>query len=166
MLRQIVKCTGSDTSRKCWFWQRRNLVGCVCMMRHASKNTRNEDEQIILLLSQVLWFGMLRTTLDSLAEIGPPAIKTEVFPRNESDGTRFSKFHCKRLPPNGEAVGHPRLLFLAWKNIIFCYYFKLFSFGYPRAQHSMALLSADITLVPPFWSGRYLAEEGCNSLIW
>jgi len=24
--------------------------------------------------------------------------------RNESDRTRFSKFHCKRLPSNGEAV--------------------------------------------------------------
>jgi len=30
------------------------------------------------------------TTLDYLAQIGPPAITTEVFPRNESDRTRFS----------------------------------------------------------------------------
>jgi len=67
----------------------------------------------------------------------------------------LSKFHCKRLPPNGEAVGHPWLLFLAWKNIFFCYYCKPFSSGYSLAQ----LVSAGTTLVPPFWSGRYLARE-------
>jgi len=49
--------------------------------------------------------GILGTTLDYLAQIGPPAIIIEVFPRNESDGTRFSKFHCKRIPSNGEVAG-------------------------------------------------------------
>jgi len=29
---------------------------------------------------------MFETTLDYLAQIGPPAIIIEVFPRNESDG--------------------------------------------------------------------------------
>ena len=58
------------------------------------------------------------TTLNYLIEIGPPAIKIEIFHRNERDRARYSKFHCKRLPPNGEAVGHPRLLFLAWKNTV------------------------------------------------
>jgi len=37
------------------------------------------------------------------------------FPRNESDGTRFSKFHRKRIPSHGEAAGHPWLILLAWK---------------------------------------------------
>jgi len=35
--------------------------------------------------------------------------------RNESDRTRLSKFHCKKLPSNGEAVGHPWLLFLGYR---------------------------------------------------
>ena len=130
----------------------------VYLMRHASKNTQNVKKWSCY-FSQVLWIGMLETTLDYFAEIGPAAIKTEVFRRNESDRARFSKFHCKRLPPNDEAVGHPWLWILAWKNIMFCYYFKLFSFWYPRAQHSIPLLSGDITLVPPFWSGWYLARE-------
>ena len=56
---------------------------------------------------------MLVTTLEYLTQIGPPAITADVFPRNESDRTRFPKFLCKRLPPSGEAVGHPWLLFLA-----------------------------------------------------
>jgi len=38
----------------------------------------------------------------------------------QSDGTRFCKFNCKILSANGEAAGHPWLLFLARKNIIFC----------------------------------------------
>jgi len=33
-----------------------------------------------------------------------------------------------------------------------CYYCKLFCSGYPLAQHSIHLLSADTILVPPFWS--------------
>jgi len=129
------------------------------LMRHASKKTKNLDEQIILLLSRVSWVRMLRTTLNYLAQIGPPAITIEAFPRNGSDMTRFSKFHCKRVLPNGEAVGHPWLLFLAWKNIIFCYYCKLFSSGYPLAEHSIRVVSAGTTLVPPFWSKKYLARE-------
>ena len=127
------------------------------LMRHASMSTQILDEQMML-LSQVSWVGMLGTTLDYLGWIGPPAITIEVFLRNESDRTRFSKFQCKRLPRNGEEVGPPRLLFLAWKNVIFCYYCKLFSSGYPLAQHSIPIVSAGTTLVPPFWSGRYLAR--------
>jgi len=49
---------------------------------------------------------MLVTNLDYLAWIELPANIIEVFPRNESDGTRFSKFQGKRIPPNVEAVGH------------------------------------------------------------
>jgi len=41
---------------------------------------------------------------------------------------------------------------------MFYYYCKLSSSGYPLAQHSIPLLSAGTTLVPPFWSGRYLAR--------
>jgi len=82
---------------------------------------------------------MLRTTLDCLAQIGPPAVIIEVFPRNKSDRTPFSKFHCKRIPSNGEAAGHPHLIFLAWKNIIFCYYCRVFGSGYALTQHSIPL---------------------------
>jgi len=86
---------------------------------------------------------MLETTLEYLAqifEIGPPAVIIEVFPRNESDGTRFFKFHYKRIP--SKATSHPRLLLLVCKNIIFCYNCKVFGSGYPLAQHSVPLLSA------------------------
>jgi len=38
---------------------------------------------------------MLETILGSLAQIGLPAIIIEVFPRDESDGAQFSKFHSK-----------------------------------------------------------------------
>jgi len=55
-----------------------------------------------------------------LAQLRPPAIIIQVLPRNETDGTRFSKFY-KRIPSDGEAVGYPWLLFLAWKNGIFCF---------------------------------------------
>ena len=71
------------------------------LMRHASKKIQNLDEQMILLLSQVSWVGMLGTTLDYLAHLGPPAIIIEVFPRNETDETQFSKFHFKRIPSDG-----------------------------------------------------------------
>jgi len=57
---------------------------------------------------------------DYLAQIELPAITIKVFARNESDRTRFSKLHCKRLQPYGEAVGHLWLLFVAWNNMIFC----------------------------------------------
>jgi len=57
-----------------------------------------------------------------------PAIIMEVFPRNESGGTRFSKFHCKRVPSNGEAAVHS---WLAWKDRMFCYYCKSFRFWIP-----------------------------------
>jgi len=65
----------------------------------------------------------------------------------------------KRIPSNGEAAGHPWLIFLAWKNRIFCYYCKVFGSGYPLSQHSIPLLSAGTTLVPPFWSGMCPARE-------
>jgi len=70
-----------------------------------------------------------------MAQIGQRAIITDIFLRNESDGTRFSKFHSKRILPNGETAGHPWLILLAWKNIIFCYYCKVFGSGYPLSQH-------------------------------
>jgi len=73
---------------------------------------------------------MLVTNLDYLARIKLPANIIEIFPRNESDGTRFSKFHGKRIPPNVEEVGHQSLTLQAWKNGIFCFYFKLFASGY------------------------------------
>jgi len=58
-------CTGSDTSRKCWFWPKKGTSSDVYLMRHATTNTQNVDEQIILLLSQVSWVGMLVATLHS-----------------------------------------------------------------------------------------------------
>jgi len=51
--------------------------------------------------------------------------------------------------------GHPWLLFLIWKDRIFCYY----SSGYPLAQHSIPLFSGGTTLVTPFWSGTCLTRE-------
>jgi len=83
----------------------------------------------ILLLSEVSLVGQLGTNLVYSAQIGRLAITIEVFHRNESDGTRFSKFQRKRIPPDVEVVGHPWLLFLAWKHEIFCYYCKLLSSG-------------------------------------
>jgi len=35
------------------------------------------------------------TTIDYLAQLGPPATIIEVFPRNETDGTRLSNFTAK-----------------------------------------------------------------------
>ena len=116
------------------------------LMTHSSKKIQTLDEQIILLPSQRSWVGMLGTTLDYLAQIEPHTVTLEVFPRNESDGTRFSKFHCKRIPSNG-AAGHPRPILLSCKNKIFCFYCKVFGSGYPLSQHSIPLLSAGTTLV-------------------
>ena len=80
----------------------------VYLMRHACTIIQNFDEQMILLLSQVSWVGMLGPNLDYLARIGPPSIIIEVVLSNESNGTRFfSKFHGKTIPANGEEVGHP-----------------------------------------------------------
>jgi len=152
-------CTGRDTSRfESVDSDKEGTSSDVHLMRHATKNTQNLDEEMML-LSQVSRVGMLGTTLDYLSQIGLPAITIEAFPINGSDRARLSKFHCKRLPPNGEAVGHPWLLFLAWKNIMFCYFFKLFSSGNPLAQHSIPLISAGTTLVLLFCSGRDLARE-------
>jgi len=102
---------------------------------------------------------MLETNLDYLTQIEPPTTIIEVFPRNESDGTHYFKFHCKRTLPNGEGVGHLWLIILPYKRGIFCYKCKLLSSGYALGQHSIPLLSAGTTLVPPFWSGRYMARE-------
>jgi len=35
-------------------------------------------------------------------------ITTEVYRRNESEGTRFAKVHCRTGLPKGEVVGRPR----------------------------------------------------------
>jgi len=40
---------------------------------------------------------MLGTTPNYVDQIGPLVIIIDVFPRNESDGTQFAKFHCKRI---------------------------------------------------------------------
>ena len=52
--------------------------------------------------------------MDYLAKREPPAITKQVFPTNASDGTRFFKFHCKRvahyIPINGEAVDGPWIM--------------------------------------------------------
>ena len=116
-----------------------------------------------------------QTTLDYITQIRP-CNHNRSFPQ-KSNGTQYSKFYYKRIPSNGEAAGHPCLLFLAWKNRIFCYYCKLFRSGYPLAQYSIPLLSAGTTFVTPFWSGRCLAREevimriviiwflGCNGAV-
>jgi len=101
----------------------------------------------------------VRPTLDYLAQIGAPAIIIEVFPRNESDETWFSKIHCRRIPSNGETAGHPWLILLAWKNTIFCYYCQVFGSGYPLSQHSIPLHSAGTTLVPGQEYG-WLSDQG------
>ena len=101
--------------------------------------------------SQMSWVGTLGTNLDYLAQIGPSVITMEVFPRNESDGTRFFKFHCKRIPPNGEAVGHPWLILLAYKHGNFCYHCKLCSSGYALAQHSVPLFRASPFNITDFY---------------
>jgi len=101
------------------------------------------------------------TTLGQVAQIGPPAITIErSFPQKREWLDTVFKVSLQRLPPNGEAVGHPWLLSLARKNIL-CYYGKFFSFGYALAQYQIPLVSAGrpTTLAPPFWSRRYLAIE-------
>jgi len=103
---------------------------------------------------------MLRTNLDYLTQIGTPAIII-VFPWNESGGTRFS-VSLQKKTTNGEAVGHPWLIYLTWKHGMFCYYCKLFSLKiYIVAQQSIPLFAGTVgtTLVPPFWSGRCLSKE-------
>jgi len=102
---------------------------------------------------------MVGTNLDYLARRRRPAIIIEVFPRNESDETRFSKFHSKRIQQNSEAVCHPWLILLALEKRNLLLLLQIFSRGYALAQHSMLLLSTATTLVPPFSSGRYLARE-------
>jgi len=58
-------CTGSDASRfESVVSDKEGTSSDVHLMRHVSKNTHNLDEQMILLLSQVSWVGMLGTTLD------------------------------------------------------------------------------------------------------
>jgi len=53
----------------------------------------------------VTWPGvMMRNAREYLAQAGSPTITTEVFPENESDGTWFSKFHCKRVLPTTRPV--------------------------------------------------------------
>jgi len=88
--------TRSDTSRfESVDSDKEETSSDVHLLRHASKKIQNWDEQMILLLSQVSWVGMLGTTLDYLAKIGQLAITIEVFHRKESDGTPFSKFITK-----------------------------------------------------------------------
>jgi len=101
---------------------------------------------MFLLLSQVSWVGMLETNLDYLAQIGQTAIIIKLFHRKESGGTRFSMFLCKNIPPNGEAVGHPWLIYPAWKHGMFCCNCKLLSFIY-TLYHSNPLPSLRGALV-------------------
>jgi len=56
------------------------------------------------------WPGVMsRKVRGYLAQRRPLTITTKVFPRKESDGTRFCRFHCKKVLPNGEALARPRL---------------------------------------------------------
>jgi len=61
----------------------------VHLVRHATKNTQDVDEQIILLLGQVSWVGKLGATLDYLAQNRTTCNHNKRF-RNESDRTRLS----------------------------------------------------------------------------
>jgi len=114
---------------------------------------------------------MLGTILEYLAQIRPPAITTDVFPTNESDRALLSKFHCKRLPPNGEAVGHPWLLFLTWKKYNFLLLLQTFQLW---ISTSAALITSRLCryytrisfLIREVSGQRGGMTEGCNSLIY
>ena len=112
------------------------------------------------------WVRMQETNLDYWAQIGPPVITIEVFHWNEIDGTRFFKFHCKRIPPNDEAVGHLGLIFLAYKHGIFCYHCKLCSSGYALAQHSVPLFWASPFNITDFlhYDLMHLLKKFCTPL--
>jgi len=124
---------------------------CICWGMRARKFKIGMNKWSCYLLSQVSWVRMLGTTLDYFAKLGPPAITIEVFLRKESDGTRFSKFTTKWWKVTSSMAVIPSL---EKYNILLGYYCKLFSSGYPLAQHSIPLLSTGTTLVPPFWSWR------------
>jgi len=111
-----VYVRGSDTSRfESVDSDKQGTSSDVHLMTHAGREIQNLDEKIFLLPSQKSWVGMLGTALDYLAQIWPPATIIQDILRNESDRIRFSKFNCKRMPSNGEAAGHPCLLFLPGK---------------------------------------------------
>jgi len=113
-------------------------------MRLASTKIQKKFGTIGLTNDSTACSGVVSRNISGyLAQRGLLTITTEVFSRNKSDGTRFSKFHRKRVLPNGEAVGHPWLIHLAvgMANKIFCYYCKLFSSGCALALHP----------IPPLW---------------
>jgi len=61
---------------------------------------------------------MLGTTLDYLAQIGPPAITIEVFPRNESDRTGLSSVaYAENFHEGG---------FIQWHRVVICICCALF----------------------------------------
>jgi len=57
-------------------------------------------------------------------------------------------FHCKRIPPTGEAMYHPWLLFLAWKIESFATTANFSALDIH--WHSISLLSAGTILISPF----------------
>jgi len=186
MLRQTVKVkvyvrevVAYKSFPKCWFWQRRNLIRCASDDASEQENSKFRwtnnpatypedmngnvrDYPGLFSFSQRIW--------------PPPAIIIEVFPRNESDGTRFYKFHCKRIPSNGEAAGHPWLIVLAWKNINFLLILQ--SFRLWISTITAFNTSLQVTHKRPLWLHSYLPSGqgvsghrggingGCNSLIY
>jgi len=65
-------------------------------MRLASTKIQKNFGTIGLIYDPATCSGVMsRNVSGYLAQRGLPAIASEVFPRNNSDGTRFSKFHRK-----------------------------------------------------------------------
>jgi len=96
--------------------------------------------------------GMLGTTLDYLAQLGPLATIIEVFLGN---GLSFiSRNTAKWWSGRSSIANIPGLE--TWN---FSVLVRTFSREYAIAQHSIPLLSAGTTLVPSFCSGRFLARE-------
>jgi len=111
---------------------------------------------------------MSGTNPNYVAQIGPPAIMIEVFPRNECDGTQFSMFHCKRIQKTPSKVNHG---YYSWPGKIESFVttanFSALDIHYHNTPYLSALgcytrNSLLIREVPDQSGG---IDEGCNYLI-
>ena len=168
----------------------------VHLMTHSSKKNQTLDEQIISLPSQRSWDGMLGTTLDYLAQTGPPAYswppKIKPFALLQSfrlwisnittlNTSPLCRYYTRAglSPAGGPVVPCPVPPISRLAPV--CYIHPILYFlnvAPPGFWPLLLVLSPPLlnpgdglALVPPFWSGTCLAREevlieGCNSLIY
>ena len=160
-------CTGTDASSfQSADSDKEGASSDNASVRHASKKIQNLDEQMILLLTQVSWVGMLSDYNGLFNAIRIACNHNRSFPQKRDWCDTVFQVLPQKNTISWWSCG------LSTANIpggIFCYHCKRFSAGYPLGQHSISFLSAGatlVTLIREVPGQREGLNEGCISSIY